>query len=204
MIELLITIAKLTDRAKFPFVHWDARQTDMPHSGICCWGRGGLSIAIWWYWILFLPLMIYSHKWSIPAYFWDPHYCSVSSSDPNRCPFHSSYQSWLLLFLRGFSFVLEFYKSTKNCCSNLLFKYLVVFSFFSVCVFIFAKDFLFTVFCLSSLCRLTRLLNHRLLKVVLTMCQANNWFSFSIERHLLVFFGCQWHSDVCLHFYICL
>lgn len=37
MIELLITIAKLTDRAKFPFVHWDARQTDMPHSGICCW-----------------------------------------------------------------------------------------------------------------------------------------------------------------------
>lgn len=42
MIELLITIAKLTDRAKFPFVHWDARQTDMSYSGICCLGGGGL------------------------------------------------------------------------------------------------------------------------------------------------------------------
>lgn len=50
MIEFLITIAKLTDRAKFPFVHWDARQTEMPHSGICCWwGVSQLQYDDIWY-----------------------------------------------------------------------------------------------------------------------------------------------------------
>lgn len=203
MIELLITIAKLTDRAKFPFVHWDARQTDMPHSGICCWwGVSQLQYDDIWY---------CSFRW------W---YTHINGQFLHIFGIRITVQ-WVVLiqiavhfilhishgyccFCEGFLLFLSFIKVQKTAVQIYYSNILLYFPFFSVCVFIFAKDFLFTVFCLSSLYRLTRLLIHRLLKVVLTMCQANNWFSFSIERHLPVFFGCQWHSDVCLHFYICL